>query len=81
MEESLAAVAAGMDLHGICLFPAVDMPDWHIGEWLHNGIGDLVEDPSSYGACHTNPTPASCAVGSGCAIESLNWTRTIQRPS
>lgn len=43
MEESLAAVNMGMDLHGICLFPAVDMPDWHTGEWLHNGICDLVE--------------------------------------
>ena len=42
MEESLAAVNLGMDLHGICLFPAVDMPDWHTGEWLHNGIADLV---------------------------------------
>jgi hypothetical protein len=43
MEESLAAVASGIDLHGICLFPAVDMPDWHTGKWLHNGICDLVE--------------------------------------
>lgn len=43
MQESLAAVNMGMDLHGICLFPAVDMPDWHTGEWLHNGICDLVE--------------------------------------
>lgn len=42
MEESMAAVNLGMDLHGICLFPAVDMPDWHTGEWLHNGIADLV---------------------------------------
>ncbi|GEO04974.1 beta-glucosidase [Adhaeribacter aerolatus] len=41
MEESLAAVNQGIDLHGICLFPAVDMPDWHTGEWLHNGICDL----------------------------------------
>ena len=41
MDESLAAVEMGMDLHGICLFPAVDMPDWHTGEWLHNGICDL----------------------------------------
>ncbi|SNS15307.1 Beta-glucosidase/6-phospho-beta-glucosidase/beta-galactosidase [Noviherbaspirillum humi] len=43
MQESLAAVDEGMDLQGICLFPAVDMPDWHTGEWLHNGICDLVE--------------------------------------
>lgn len=43
MEESMAAVNLGIDLHGVCLFPAVDMPDWHNGEWLHNGIADLVE--------------------------------------
>ena len=43
MEESLAAVAKGVDLHGVCLFPCVDMPDWHTGAWLHNGICDLVE--------------------------------------
>ena len=44
MEESLAAVDRGVDLHGVCLFPAVDMPDWHTGEWLHNGICDLVDE-------------------------------------
>jgi len=44
MEESLAAVDQGMNLHGICLFPGVDMPDWHTGEWLHNGICDLVDE-------------------------------------
>jgi hypothetical protein len=43
MHESLAAVNRGMDLHGVCLFPAIDMPDWHTGDWLHNGICDLVE--------------------------------------
>ena len=44
MEEALAAVDSGIDLHGICLFPGVDMPDWHTGEWLHNGICDLEDD-------------------------------------
>ena len=44
VEESLAAVRKGIDLHGVCLFPAVDMPDWHTGEWLHNGLCDLVEE-------------------------------------
>jgi hypothetical protein len=44
MDESLAAVAAGIDLHGICLFPAVDMPDWHTGEWLNNGIYDVIPE-------------------------------------
>jgi beta-glucosidase/6-phospho-beta-glucosidase/beta-galactosidase len=44
IEESLAAVHEGIDMHGICLFPAVDMPDWHTGKWLHNGICDLVQD-------------------------------------
>ena len=44
MDESLAAVEAGIDLHGVCLFPAVDMPDWHTGEWLHNGLCDIVPE-------------------------------------
>ncbi|MBD2124656.1 family 1 glycosylhydrolase [Trichocoleus sp. FACHB-262] len=44
MDEALAAVNAGIDLHGICLFPAVDMPDWHSGKWLNNGIYDLVKE-------------------------------------
>lgn len=44
MEESLAAVNEGIDLHGVCLFPAVDMPDWHTGEWLHNGLCDVMPD-------------------------------------
>jgi beta-glucosidase/6-phospho-beta-glucosidase/beta-galactosidase len=44
MEESLAAVELGMDLQGVCLFPAVDMADWHTGQWLHNGLCDLVEE-------------------------------------
>lgn len=45
VEECLAAVNRGMDLHGVCLFPAVDVPDWHTGEWLHNGICDLERQP------------------------------------
>jgi beta-glucosidase/6-phospho-beta-glucosidase/beta-galactosidase len=45
VQESLAAVNRGVELHAVCLFPAVDMPDWHNGEWLHNGICDLVAEP------------------------------------
>jgi hypothetical protein len=45
VEECLAAVNRGVDIHGVCMFPAVDMPDWHTGEWLHNGIADLIEMP------------------------------------
>ena len=43
-QEALAAVDMGVDLHGVCLFPAVDMPDWHKGIWVHNGLCDLIED-------------------------------------
>jgi hypothetical protein len=41
VNESLAAVNRGVDLQAVCLFPAVDMPDWGTGEWVHNGIADL----------------------------------------
>lgn len=43
-EESLAAVSRGVDLRGVCLLPPVDMPHWHTGEGLRNGICDLVEE-------------------------------------
>jgi beta-glucosidase/6-phospho-beta-glucosidase/beta-galactosidase len=43
--ECLSAVERGVDLHGICLFPAVDMTDWHTGKWLHMGIADVEELP------------------------------------
>lgn len=46
VEESLAAINRGVDLHGICLFPAVDMTDWHTGKWLHMGIADVERLPS-----------------------------------
>lgn len=45
MCEALAAVNRGVDLHGICLFPAVDMTDWNTGEWLHMGLADVEELP------------------------------------
>jgi beta-glucosidase/6-phospho-beta-glucosidase/beta-galactosidase len=44
--ECLATVNRGVDLHGICLFPAVDMTDWHTGEWLHMGIADVERLPT-----------------------------------
>jgi hypothetical protein len=53
--ESLAAVARGVDLHGICLFPAVDMQDWHERKWLHNGIADV--EPLPNGALMRVPNP------------------------
>jgi len=46
VNECLAAINRGVDLHGICLFPAVDMTDWHSGEWLHMGIADVEPLPS-----------------------------------
>ena len=45
VNEALAAVNRGVDLHAVCMFPAVDMPDWHTGKWLNNGICDLVLQP------------------------------------
>jgi beta-glucosidase/6-phospho-beta-glucosidase/beta-galactosidase len=46
MHEALAAVARGVDLHGVCLFPAVDMTDWNTGEWLHMGLADVEPLPN-----------------------------------
>ncbi len=68
--ESLAAVRRGVDLHGVCLFPAVDMTDWHSGEWLHNGIADV--EPQADGVLRRVPfTPY---------VEALHrWQRKLNR--
>lgn len=47
-QEALAAVRKGVDLHGVCLFPAVDMPDWHNGEWVRNGLADVDDTTPVY---------------------------------
>jgi hypothetical protein len=69
IEESLAAVNEGMDLHGVCLFPAVDMPDWHTGEWLHMGLADLEPDGADLRRAPFAPY-----------VEELRrWQRTLNR--
>jgi beta-glucosidase/6-phospho-beta-glucosidase/beta-galactosidase len=55
MDESLAAVNEGIDLHGVCLFPAVDMPDWHTGQWLKNGLCDVVPDGDTLNRLECEP--------------------------
>lgn len=47
MEESLKAISAGVDLHGICLYPFVDVHDWWSQKWAKIGVYD-VTDKSSF---------------------------------
>jgi beta-glucosidase/6-phospho-beta-glucosidase/beta-galactosidase len=44
MEESLKALNSGIDLHGVCLYPCVDIPDWQSGEWAKIGIYDIHDE-------------------------------------
>jgi beta-glucosidase/6-phospho-beta-glucosidase/beta-galactosidase len=43
LEEAMRALNAGVDLHGICLYPCVDLPDWHTGKWAEIGIFDIAD--------------------------------------
>jgi hypothetical protein len=43
MEESLRALNDGIDLHGVCLYPCVDIPDWQTNEWAKIGIFDIAD--------------------------------------
>jgi hypothetical protein len=39
------ALADGVPVHGLCLYPAVDRHDWNeVGHWHHSGLWDVVED-------------------------------------
>jgi hypothetical protein len=69
MEEGMAALLRGVDLHGICLYPGVDMPDWHTGDWLHSGICDLVPEQDDL-----RRVPAERYVG-----ELRRWQKQLNR--
>jgi len=34
----------GVDLQGICLYPVVDMRDWHTGQWMEFGLWDVAPE-------------------------------------
>jgi len=69
MEESLKALNSGIDLHGVCLYPVVDIPDWNTGEWAKIGIYDI-EDRET---CERIPHDPY--------IEELRrWQRVLDRP-
>jgi hypothetical protein len=70
IQESMAAVLRGVDLHGVCLFPAVDMPDWHTGEWVHNGLCDLLQT----GTGDLRRVPAKAYID-----ELRRWQRELKR--
>lgn len=46
MEESLKAINDGVDLHGVCLYPFVDVPDWWTQNWAKIGIYDVADKVS-----------------------------------
>ena len=46
MEESLKALNAGVELHGVCLYPFVDVPDWWTQKWAKIGIYDVADKDS-----------------------------------
>ena len=43
MEESLKAINAGVDLHGVCLYPFVDLPDGWSQKWARIGVYDVAD--------------------------------------
>jgi protoporphyrinogen oxidase/glycosyltransferase involved in cell wall biosynthesis len=44
-EQAALAVQHGADLRGVCLYPAVDRPDWdHPDHWHRSGLWDLDRD-------------------------------------
>ena len=69
VEESLKAINAGVDLHGICLYPFVDLPDWFNQKWAKIGIYD-VADRSSFERVPYDPYIA----------ELRRWQKLLDQP-
>jgi hypothetical protein len=44
--EVRIALARGIPLEGVCLYPVIDRPDWHnSNQWLRSGLWDLLPAP------------------------------------
>jgi hypothetical protein len=69
MEECMKALNGGIELHGVCLYPCVDMPDWNSGKWAKIGIFDVAGPPSL----------ERCPCGDYIA-ELREWQRRLDRP-
>jgi beta-glucosidase/6-phospho-beta-glucosidase/beta-galactosidase len=54
MEECMKALNGGVDLHGVCLYPCVDIPDWQSGKWAKIGLFDI-NDPAGCERCPCDP--------------------------
>jgi hypothetical protein len=46
-DEVAAAIAAGMGIEGICLYPIVNHPGWINNRHCHNGLGDCADGRAS----------------------------------
>lgn len=69
MQECMIAINRGVDLHGVCLYPFVDIPDWQSGEWAKIGVYD-VEDRES---CKRIPCDSYIA-------ELRRWQHMLDQP-
>jgi hypothetical protein len=69
MEECMKALNSGVDLHGVCLYPCVDIPDWQTQKWAKIGIYDI-EDPKS---CERQPCKPYIA-------ELRRWQKLLDQP-
>jgi len=43
MEECFKALNAGVELHGVCLYPFADVPDWWSQKWAKIGVYDVAD--------------------------------------
>ncbi len=69
MEESLKALNAGVDLHGVCLYPFVDLPDWWTQKWAEIGVYD-VRDKTGFERVPCDPYIA----------ELRRWQKLLDQP-
>ena len=69
MEECFKAISSGVDLHGVCLYPFVDLPDWWTQKWAKIGIYD-VADKDGFERVPYDPYIA----------ELRRWQKTLDQP-
>ena len=73
--QTEAAMSAGVKIDGLCLYPAVDRPDWSDhAHWHHSGLWDALAPGSDEFA---PPAPLARRLATDYAAALQRWQRRL----
>ncbi len=72
------AIASGVPLWGVCLYPIIDRPNWdHLDDWHASGLWDA--DPVDRSKRRLHQPSAAALLANQHSLESVTWQSDVQQ--